>query len=122
METPRSFEENLNERVLQGMREAGDDLSVIRPVFFQFVFPSRELAQSFTEEILESGFEAKAENEGDGPAPEFPWDVNVKIEMIPEGVTITDYECSLGEKATVYKGRADGWYCQRVIGAEDLRL
>jgi hypothetical protein len=103
------------------MREAGDDLSVVRPVFFQFVFPSRELAQSFAEEILASGLAAKAENEGGGPAPELPWDVNVTIEMIPERMTITDYECSLGEKATVYNGRADGWYCQRIIGTENVR-
>lgn len=117
----RSRDEELNEQILQGMRDAGDDLSVIRPVFFQFVFPSRELAQSFAAEIQASGLAANSENEGDGPAPELAWDVNVTIEMIPERVIITDYECSLGEKATVYKGRADGWYCQRVIGTEDVR-
>jgi hypothetical protein len=96
------------------MREAGDDLSVVRPVYFQFALPSLELANKFAEEIAEPSLTVDVSEEGHGPVAELPWDVNVTVEMKPELASISEFECSLGQKAAVYYGRADGWFCERI--------
>ena len=107
----RSDDEELNCQILQRMREAGDDLSVVRPVCFQFALPSLELANKFAEEIAEPCLTVDVSH---GPVTELPWDVHVTVEMKPELASISEYECSLGQKAAVYDGRADGWFCERI--------
>jgi hypothetical protein len=86
----RSDEEELNYQILQRMREAGDDLSVVRPVCFQFALPSLELANKFANEIAEPGLTVDVSEEADGPVIELPWDVNVTVEMKPELASISE--------------------------------
>lgn len=115
MPTP---EEELNEQVLQEMRDAGDDLSRVRPVYFQFVFPSRDKARAFAEVVAERGQLAEVNNVGDGPAPKLPWDVNVTIELRPESLVISDLEHDLSQLAASHQGICDGWFCEQITQRE----
>jgi hypothetical protein len=111
-------DEELNEQVLQQMRDGGDNLSAVRPVCFQFVFPERKQAQGFSEVMVRRGLVVDVAVDPDGPVSELPWDVNVTIEMKPELTDITGYERNLGQVAIAHEGRADGWYCERIVGNE----
>lgn len=110
-----STDEELNEQILQEMRQAGDDLSAVRSVCFQFAFPSRESARSFAADLGSRGLLADVDDHGDGPVEDLPWDVDVAIKMRPELASITGYERDLGEIAATYHGRGDGWFCERIV-------
>jgi hypothetical protein len=109
-----SYDEMVNEQVLQEMRDGGDDLILVRPIYFQFVFPSEESAQEFAADVGRLG-SAKARPDSDGCVPELPWEVHVTVDMRPELATISDYEKWLDSLASVRCGRADGWYCERIV-------
>jgi hypothetical protein len=108
-------DEELNEQILKKMRDGGDDLSALRPVQFQFVFPSREMAQKFSKAIETRNLLAATSDEGDGPVEDLPWDVNVTIEMQPNLISISGYERDLGQTAANHGGRGDGWFCERIV-------
>ncbi len=109
-----SADEALNEQVLRRLRAAGDDLTVARPVEFQFVFPSLTDARNFAQAARELDLRAEVADGDDGPAPGLPWDVNVTIHMVPELAAITGHERALGQLAAAYNGRPDGWFCQQM--------
>jgi hypothetical protein len=111
-------DEELNEQVLQDMRDAGDDLSMVRPVHFQFVFASEEEARAFATDAAARGFLAEVSELDDGPAPDLPWDVNVTLELRPDLRSISDHEHGLGQLAAAHHGRGDGWFCERITQGE----
>jgi hypothetical protein len=113
-----SPDRELNEQILQEMRDGGDDLSTVRPVYFQFAFPSCENAQKFAEVVVERRLLAEVSDAGDGPAPDLPWEVNVTIKLGPELTSISGHERDLGQLAAAHQGRGDGWFCERITQRE----
>ncbi len=111
-------DEELNAQVLAQMREGGDDLSAIRPLVFQFVFQTRELAQRFAEDVVKRDLQAVVSDVGDGPAADLPWDVDVTVALRPELAAISSHERELGQMADAYQGRGDGWFCERITRDE----
>jgi hypothetical protein len=100
------------------MREGGDDLSEVRPVNFQLVFPTWQDARNFADTVMANGLLAEVSDNGGSPAPGLPWDVNVTIELRPELASLSDQERDLGEMALAHSGRGDGWFCERISKRE----
>ncbi|MDI1364300.1 MAG: ribonuclease E inhibitor RraB [bacterium] len=113
-----SPDEELNEQVLQNMRDGGDDLSAVRPVHFQLVFPTWQDARQFAEAAMANGLLAEVSDGADGPVLGMPWDVNVTIELRPELASVSGHERDLGEMAFAHNGRGDGWFCERISQRE----
>ena len=109
-----TIDEELNEQVLQSLRAGRDDLSIARPVDFQFVFPTREEADAFASAVAARGLKVTVADVAEGPAPGLPWDVHVEIQMKPELYAISSFERDLGAVAASSNGRPDGWYCERL--------
>jgi len=105
------FDED-NERVLQQMRNNGDDLSRPRVIDFTVVLPNEKTARSFGGHFDALGLEVYAERTE--TAPDLPWDVVVKKHMLPTNDGITGFEQELQAVATPLGGRNDGWGCFEV--------
>lgn len=101
------FPDDENGDVLWDMANDGDNLSVPREVDFSVVFPTEEAALKFAVHLLRNdqkvSFSAYEENE------EMPWQVQAHPVMEPTHENISGYEAQLGEDATQFGGRNDGW-------------
>lgn len=97
------FDENT--RVLRDMEDRGVDLSYERTVDFSHVFQSSVNANAFICACLEQGYEAR--DTTDELMDHF--DVTVSLLMTPSCGLITETEEALGQLATRFQGRSDGW-------------
>jgi hypothetical protein len=87
--------------------EEGDNLSVPRPIDFDFAFDERQQALGFEavveERDLQVCISSDAQQEG--------WYMIVTRYMVPTHASITALESSLTERARSAGGEAEGWGC-----------
>jgi len=99
------FPDDENGDILYGIWKDGGDLDTPRQVDFSLVFPTREQANTFAQqlsgrkgEVEVSYFEAKS-----------CWDLRFSPTLIPSWQKISEMEAWLGETAEKLEGRNDGW-------------
>ncbi len=105
--SPREMAEIRNERVLQGLQEAGDPLQKPRPIDHWIYFPDEAKRDSFLQNVEKEGFElveATVLEEG-----EEPYQLHIIREDSIHIPYIHELTWGLRQKAEQYGGAYDGW-------------
>jgi regulator of ribonuclease activity B len=98
-----------NGDALRRLEAHGDDLAKPRNIDFTVVFADAISAEQFAEQFRALGHEVSVE--GNGPNPDFPWDVVVVQHMVPSYDGIANFEDLLQTIADGWGGHNDGWGC-----------
>lgn len=100
--------DNIGDSLWQ-MKEAGDDLEIIREVEFSVLFPSQALALQFGQLLLENSQKLSCtpfqENEA------LPWEITAYPEMSLNYESISAYQELLVINSEQFQGEFDGFYC-----------
>jgi hypothetical protein len=94
------------------MQSSGDNLSIPRKIDFTVVVFGESEAKQFKAQMERLGYEAVYRRTD--CVPELPWDVEVRIFMVPNHAEITAIEETLQSVADPLGGRNDGWGCFEV--------
>ena len=102
-----------NAEVLNHITAEGCDMTKVRLVDFEHLFPNSEVAETFARQIADLGFQtriwlANREDYDDGE-DEYRWNVTASKNMIPTCEDITSTEQQLDAIAHDQGGYADGW-------------
>jgi hypothetical protein len=111
METEEEFI-NGNREVLKRMRNGGDDLSKVRPVYHDILFPNSESRNDFKNEILKDGFIITGMT--DDYDDEFQYELSLERNDFIKEPNIHDYTIYLWKLAIEHGGHYDGWYTERL--------
>lgn len=108
-----------NEDVLRRLRAECDDLTRPRDIDFVVVFADELSAQQFADQLdrKELSVSVKKSDVAEG----FPWDVNVRKNMVPQKEAITEFEELLADIAIQYGGRNDGWGCFSTVSEKSIQ-
>ncbi len=105
----QDFPDDENGAVLQEMASLGFDLTSIRMVDFEHVFPNEASARAFAKALegIVTKINVIEPHPEDGD--EATWEVQCRQRMVPTHAEITAVEARLHSKATEFGGHADGW-------------
>ncbi|HEY4415851.1 MAG TPA: ribonuclease E inhibitor RraB [Verrucomicrobiae bacterium] len=110
MDVSSQFPRDASGDVFRRMITNGDDISQARMMDFCHIFPERRQALAFTEAIDGRELEVCISYY----KPRDMWQTTVKRYLIPTYQDVTDFELSLGAKAELFGGEANGWSCMVV--------
>lgn len=106
--SPEGLQQIHNNHVINQLQQAGDSLTVPRPVDHFANFKSEEDRTSFIQAAAESGFEATSQPNRD-PAEEFPFAVGLlRIDAVDPD-TIDEITFELFDLAQQHNGEYEGW-------------
>ena len=106
--TDKELAEIRNERVLQGLQDAGDRLNRPRPIDHWIYFPAAAQRDSFLQEARAEGFEPVSMDVRP-EAGEYPYSLHIIREDSIHIPYIHSLTWGLRQKAEKYNGNYDGW-------------
>ncbi len=110
-EGPGSPEE-ANAEVLRRMAADGDSLINKRDIEFNHLFAREDAAVDFLKAVREKGY---LRGTHEFWSERVSWLTSIRIRMVPTLEEITEIELDLGEIASRFDGKPDGWGCMEVI-------
>ena len=109
---PEEMQRISNWELLERMRYAGDDLSVVREVNHWLYFPSKQARRSFQEASVQAGFKVTSDAKGNEP---FPSGIVVMREQAIEEKLINATVIELFRLAKQFGGEYDGWEAPQMV-------
>jgi Regulator of ribonuclease activity B len=103
------FPDDENGDILWNMGQDGDNLSVPREIDFSVIFPTEDAATKFAVLLLKN--DQKVSLSPYVANKKFPWQVQAHPMMLPTHGNVSNYEKQLGDDASKFGGRNDGWGC-----------
>ena len=103
----RSYPDDANGRVLEGMAATGADMASRYAIDFEHVFPDLRAAEAFERAVAGPGRRIE-QSEYDGRSG-YHWQVRVVVVMAPSHAGVTRVERELAGLAEACGGVADGW-------------
>ena len=105
-ENKKQAQINANLKVINSLRNEGDNLIVSREVFHWIYFKNENEKNNYLKEVQKQGFLLVSSNKIDD---KFPYQLQVKrIDKVDEN-SVNEYAIYLWEKALEYNGDYDGW-------------
>ena len=102
------FPKDENGAALRHMAAHGIDLTSLRVVDFEHVFPDESSARAFAEAVCGQVLEARV-REPDPDDDAAGWEVQCRQRLVPTHAEITAWEAKLASSAAQFGGRPDGW-------------
>jgi len=110
MDQPPLFPSDANGDVFRRMVSGGDDITQPRMIDFCHLFPERQQALAFAEEMDDRELKVCISYY----EPQDMWQVTVNRYMFPTYQEVTSLELSLAAKAESLGGKPNGWGCMSV--------
>ena len=105
-ENKKQAQINTNLKVINSLRNEGDNLIVSRDVFHWIYFKNKNEENNYLKEVKKQRFVLVSSNKIDD---KFPYQLQIKrIDKVDES-SVNEYVIYLWEKALEYNGDYDGW-------------